>query len=138
MRSAPGTHEFGRVEFETDNGSHLGGRRAGAGSAPADACGWDRCEATLDGHLTFMKNQDVPGVIGYIGTVMGKHGVNIANFSLGRRDHPTRPGEPLEAVAVIEADCTVPDYVLQELLTNPALKLARSVEFGALAGAAGR
>ena len=96
------------------------------------------CEAPLDGHLTFLKNQDVPGVIGYIGTVMGKHGINIASFSLGRRDHPNHPGEPLEAVAVIEADCTVPDYVLQELLTNPALKLARSVEFGALAGAAGR
>jgi D-3-phosphoglycerate dehydrogenase len=88
------------------------------------------CEVTLDGHLTFMKNQDVPGVIGYIGTVMGRRGVNIANFSLGRRDEPARPGEPLEAVAVIETDSTVPDAVLQELLTNPSLKLARSVEFG--------
>ncbi len=96
------------------------------------------CEATLEGHLTFLKNQDVPGVIGYIGTVMGRHGVNIANFSLGRRERPTRPGEPLEAVAVVETDSTVPDSVLQELLTNPSLKLARSVEFGAQAGAAAR
>ena len=96
------------------------------------------CEATLDGHLTLMKNQDVPGVIGYIGTVMGKHGVNIANFSLGRRDQPSRPGEPLEAVAVIETDCTVPDFVLQELLTNPSVKRARSVEFGARVGVAGK
>ncbi len=96
------------------------------------------CEATLDGHLTFLKNQDVPGVIGYIGTVLGKHGVNIANFSLGRRDEPSRPGEPLEAVAVIETDSTVPDSVLHELLTNPSLKLARSVEFGGHAAAAAR
>jgi D-3-phosphoglycerate dehydrogenase / 2-oxoglutarate reductase len=89
------------------------------------------CEAPLDGHLTFMKNQDVPGVIGYIGTVLGKHGVNIANFSLGRRELAVREGDPLEAVAVIETDSTVPEPVLQELLSNPALKSARSVEFGA-------
>jgi hypothetical protein len=70
-------------------------------------------------------------VIGYIGTVYsGKHGVNIANFSLGRRELAVREGEPLEAVAVIETDSTVPEPVLQELLSNPALKSARSVEFG--------
>ena len=50
----------------------------------------------------------------------------------------TIDGEPLEAVAVIEADSTVPDFVLQELLTHPSLKLARSVEFGRQAGAVGR
>jgi D-3-phosphoglycerate dehydrogenase len=127
-----------RVEFETDDGV-----TAVEGALVLDRPRLMRvdgiaCEATLDGHLTFLKNQDVPGVIGYIGTVMGKHGVNIANFSLGRRSHPARPGEPLEAVAVIEADSTVPDFVLQELLTNPSLKLARSVEFGAQAGAVGR
>jgi D-3-phosphoglycerate dehydrogenase len=94
------------------------------------------CEAPLDGHLTFMKNEDVPGVIGYIGTVFGRHGINIANFSLGRRDEPARPGEPLEAVAVIESDSTVPEAVLQELLTNPPMKLARAVEFGQQSGAA--
>ena len=88
------------------------------------------CEAPLDGHLTFMKNEDVPGVIGSIGTVLGKHGINIANFSLGRREQPAKPGEPLEAVAVIETDSTVPEPVLQDLLKNPAMKLARSVEFG--------
>jgi D-3-phosphoglycerate dehydrogenase len=91
------------------------------------------CEAPLDGHLTFMKNQDVPGVIGSIGTVLGKHGINIANFSLGRREQPSKAGEPLDAVAVIETDSTVPEAVLQDLLKNPAMKLARSVEFGARA-----
>jgi D-3-phosphoglycerate dehydrogenase / 2-oxoglutarate reductase len=94
------------------------------------------CEAPLDGHLTFMKNQDVPGVIGYIGTVLGRHGINIANFSLGRREQAAREGEPLEAVAVIETDTTVPEPVLKELLSNPALKSARSVEFGSQVHAA--
>ena len=42
------------------------------------------CEAALTGYLIFMKNQDVPGVIGHVGTVLGRNNINIANFSLGR------------------------------------------------------
>ncbi len=41
------------------------------------------CETTLDGNLMYSKNEDVPGVIGYIGTVLGKNGINVANFALG-------------------------------------------------------
>jgi D-3-phosphoglycerate dehydrogenase len=86
------------------------------------------CEAPLGGYLLFMKNQDVPGVIGHVGTVLGRNGVNIANFSLGRREAPTVPGEPLEAVAVVAVDGAVPDSVLAELKQNPAVRLARGVE----------
>jgi D-3-phosphoglycerate dehydrogenase len=86
------------------------------------------CEAKLDGHLTYLVNEDVPGVIGFIGGVMGKAGVNIANFSLGRAEAPAKPGEPLVAVSVIETDSFVPDSVLEGLLANKAVKLARHVE----------
>ncbi|MGA3041368.1 MAG: phosphoglycerate dehydrogenase [Bryobacteraceae bacterium] len=88
------------------------------------------CEAPLSGHLIFMKNHDVPGVIGHVGTVLGRNHINIANFSLGRREVPAAPGEPLEAVAVVSTDDVVPERVLQQLRENPAVKLARSVEFG--------
>jgi D-3-phosphoglycerate dehydrogenase len=88
-----------------------------------------QCEAPLSGHLTFMKNQDVPGVIGHVGTVLGRNRVNIANFSLGRRDAPLRPGEPLEAVALVTTDEMVSENVLAQLRDNPAVKFARSVEF---------
>ena len=87
------------------------------------------CEAPLTGHLTFMKNNDVPGVIGHVGGVLGRNNINIANFSLGRRESPPRSGEPLEAVAVVSTDGAVPENVLAELRQNPAVKLARSVEF---------
>jgi len=86
------------------------------------------CEATLDGHLVFMKNADVPGVIGHVGTVLGRNQINIANFSLGRRDAPIRPGEPLEAVALVSTDAAVPEKVLAQLRENPAVKMAKSVE----------
>jgi len=40
-----------------------------------------------------------------------------------------RPGEPLQAVAVVATDDAVPEDVLSQLRENPAVKLARSVEF---------
>lgn len=86
------------------------------------------CEAPLAGHLICMKNLDVPGVIGHVGQVLGRNSINIANFSLGRRDEPTKPGEPREAIAVVSTDSAVPERVLQELMQNPAVILARSVE----------
>ncbi len=87
------------------------------------------CEATLDGFLIFTKNLDEPGVIGHVGTVLGQNRINIANFSLGRREGPTGPGEPLEAVAVVSTDGLVPEPVLAQLREHPAVKFARSVAF---------
>jgi D-3-phosphoglycerate dehydrogenase len=81
------------------------------------------CEARLDGNLTFLKNEDVPGVIGYVGGVMGQNGINIATFSLGRR----KAGA--DAVSVIETDQPIPEAVLAQLLQNPSVKVARAVKF---------
>jgi D-3-phosphoglycerate dehydrogenase len=83
------------------------------------------CEAALCGFLIVMKNQDVPGVIGHVGTVLGKNSINIANFSLGRREGTS------EAVALVSTDELVPENVLLQLKENPAVKFARSVEFQA-------
>ncbi len=127
-----------RIELETDHGVSSVEGALILGRPRLIRIDGIACEAPLDGHLTFMKNQDLPGVIGYIGTVMGKHGVNIANFSLGRRDEPLRPGEPLEAIAVIESDARVPDAALQELVSDPRLKFARTVAFDHRAGGASR
>ena len=54
---------------------------------------------------------------------------NIAHFSLGRQDAPSKPGGMLEASAVVETDSEVPDAVLKQLLENKAIKVARVVEF---------
>jgi D-3-phosphoglycerate dehydrogenase len=86
------------------------------------------CEVALSGFLIFMKNRDVPGVIGYVGTVLGKNRINIANFSLGRREGPVRAGEASEAVAVVSTDELVPESVLAELLENRAVEFACALE----------
>lgn len=88
------------------------------------------CEAALSGHLIYMRNEDIPGVIGHVGTVLGRNRINIANFSLGRAEKG-EPGKPLEAVALVETDEPVPESLLAQLLQNPAVKLARVVEFRA-------
>jgi D-3-phosphoglycerate dehydrogenase len=41
-------------------------------------------EAPLGGTMLVIANDDQPGVIGEVGTILGRHRVNIANFALGR------------------------------------------------------
>ena len=89
-----------------------------------------QCEAALTGHIVFLKNEDVPGVIGYIGSITGKNNINIANFALGRQD-VAAPGKPLQAVAIIETDSAVTEPVLTQFLENKAVTVARSVELTA-------
>jgi D-3-phosphoglycerate dehydrogenase len=87
------------------------------------------CETELAGQIIYMKNQDVPGVIGHVGTVLGRNKINIANFSLGRRDVPLKPGEPLEALALVSVDEAPSEEVLNQLRENPAVIIARPVQF---------
>jgi D-3-phosphoglycerate dehydrogenase len=86
-------------------------------------------EITLGSRLVYMRNVDVPGVIGHVGTVLGRNSINIANFSLGRQDAPA-PGEPLYAVALVEIDSPVPAAVLDELKSHEAVRICAVVEPG--------
>jgi D-3-phosphoglycerate dehydrogenase len=85
-------------------------------------------ETSLDGHMVFLKNSDVPGVIGRLGTILGDNQINIADFSLGRREPGPAPGQPAEAVAVIRIDAALPKEVLDQLLELQAVNFARTVE----------
>jgi D-3-phosphoglycerate dehydrogenase len=84
-------------------------------------------EAPLERNLIYLRNRDVPGVIGKIGTILGKHHINIADFSLGRRLGNARPGSPREAIAVVHVDGRVPEPVLTELRKIPAVEQAKAI-----------
>jgi D-3-phosphoglycerate dehydrogenase len=84
-------------------------------------------EAPLEQNLIYMRNLDVPGVIGKVGTILGKHGINIANFSLGRRSGNAQPGVPQEAIAVVHVDGSVPEAVVSELRGIAAVQQAKAV-----------
>jgi D-3-phosphoglycerate dehydrogenase len=68
-------------------------------------------EAYLDGLLLIYRHRDVPGVIGFIGTVLGEHKVNIAQMALGRRQ--TQPGGA--SVAVLNLDSEPPAEAIQRV-----------------------
>lgn len=118
-----------RLELDTDSGCTAVEGAVILGKPRLVAIDDIYIEAPLAGHLTFLKNDDVPGVIGHVGNVLGQNHINIASFALGRKDAPVAPDHPLEAVSVFETDTAVPDPVLVELLKNQAISMARPVEF---------
>jgi len=117
----PGRSDSVRLELETDKGVTVVEGAVVLDRPRLTQVDGTPCEVSLAGHLLYFKNEDVPGVIGWIGSVLGKNNINIANFSLGR--------QATEALAVVETDSVVPETVLQQLLENRALKVARVVEF---------
>jgi D-3-phosphoglycerate dehydrogenase / 2-oxoglutarate reductase len=83
-------------------------------------------EAPLGRDLIYLRNRDVPGVIGKVGTILGESEINIADFSLGRRSAEAS-SEPREAIAVVHVDGRVPDEVLKKLEQIPAVRQAKAV-----------
>jgi D-3-phosphoglycerate dehydrogenase len=66
-------------------------------------------DAEIGANMLYITNEDVPGIIGLLGNTMGKNGVNIANFTLGRR---VVGGE---AIALLYVDEPIPAVVLKTL-----------------------
>ncbi|HKS30674.1 MAG TPA: phosphoglycerate dehydrogenase [Pyrinomonadaceae bacterium] len=79
-------------------------------------------EAIPRGHMVVMRNRDVPGVIGRVGTTLGERGVNISRFHLGRREQGG------EAMAIIETDAPLGAEVLEELRSFEPVIYARQIE----------
>ncbi len=72
-------------------------------------------------HMLFIRNRDVPGMIGKVGTILGEHGINIGNMAVGR-------GEPgSRAAMAVTVDEPVPQEVIENLLRIPGFEDARAV-----------
>ena len=80
-------------------------------------------EAPLDGTLLLLRNRDVPGAIGMIGTLIGKQNLNIATYALGRREAV----RGAEAISVVRLDGDVSDSVLTPLRELEAITEARLI-----------
>lgn len=83
-------------------------------------------EAQLDGHMVVLRNTDVPGVIGHIGTILGDAGVNIADFSLGRSEKAADGA--VEAIAVVRLDQAATPAALKALGELDAVRQALAIE----------
>src|SRR5713101_7123978 len=82
-------------------------------------------ESQLGGTILYLRNHDEPGVIGQVGNTLGRLGVNIATFALGRRE-ATRGAE---AVSLVRVDGPVQDTILNEILKIKAITEAKLLRF---------
>jgi D-3-phosphoglycerate dehydrogenase len=81
-------------------------------------------DAIPQGRLLMVRNDDTPGVVGHIGTLLGERAINIARMTVGRK-----PGSG-RAVMLIEVDNDVPPEVLAEVKRIPGVREARSINLG--------
>jgi D-3-phosphoglycerate dehydrogenase len=80
-------------------------------------------DAEFAPNMIYVTNEDKPGFIGELGTLLGAAKVNIANFTLGR----SSPGE--DAIALVEVDGDVDDKVIADIRLLPLVKRARALKF---------
>jgi len=83
-----------------------------------------RLEAYLDGRMLFFIHQDVPGIIGAVGTVFGAHNVNIAQMSVGRQGE--KPGG--DSIGILNLDSTPPQEALDALLKVSGIEKVKMIE----------
>jgi D-3-phosphoglycerate dehydrogenase / 2-oxoglutarate reductase len=75
----------------------------------------------LSGEMLITHHRDVPGVIGRVGTILGRYGVNIAGMEVGRHHRGA------EALMVVNVDDEIPDDALEEIHRIPGLERAFKV-----------
>ena len=95
-------------------------------------------EAPLNGTLLAIRNHDVPGVIGRIGTTLGEHSLNIANFALGRaqpasgRSQRVPQGQALAVVQIDVPSAGAATAAIEALRKVEAIASVRLVQLGKL------
>ena len=85
-----------------------------------EAMGFD-LDVVPEKHMLFIRNEDQPGMIGKVGSILGDHGINIGNMAVGR-------GEPgSRAAMAVTVDEPVPEEVLETFARTPGFNEARAV-----------
>ncbi|KQI70160.1 D-3-phosphoglycerate dehydrogenase [Loktanella sp. DSM 29012] len=80
-------------------------------------------DAEVGANMLYTTNEDVPGIIGTLGSTLGDHGVNIANFTLGRS---VAKGE---AIALLYIDDEVPEAAIKALHGTGRFKQVKTLTF---------
>lgn len=80
-------------------------------------------EAEIGPHMLYVTNEDKPGFIGALGSLLGEADVNIATFNLGRSD---KGGD---AICLVEVDDGIPQAVLNRIEALPQVVQAKALEF---------
>ena len=111
-RTSESSHYSGllRLTLQTDTGTTtVAGTLYGADRPRLVEVDGMPLELRPNGHMLFVRNRDVPGVVGKIGTILGGAGVNIAGFSLAR------PSGDADAISILKTDSAVPAAALEKI-----------------------
>jgi len=111
------------LRLEDDRGENVvSGTLVGPRMQPrlVEVMGFDM-DIVPEKHMLLIRNEDVPGMIGKLGTILGEHGINIGNMAVGR-------GEPgSRAAMAVTVDEPVPEEVRKALLETPGFNQAWAV-----------
>ncbi|MGI8942638.1 MAG: phosphoglycerate dehydrogenase [Qipengyuania sp.] len=80
-------------------------------------------EAALEGDMLYIVNEDAPGFIGRIGTLLGQNGINIGTFHLGRRETGG------EATLLLSVDAPMPAEVVRQACDLQGVKTVIPLKF---------
>jgi D-3-phosphoglycerate dehydrogenase len=128
-RSEPGAFSSSITAEVASEGRSLvaGGTLFGASMPRLFRLGDYRLEAYMDGHLLIFPHDDVPGIIGSVGTIFGKHQVNIAQMAVGRAGKA--PGG--RSIGVLLCDSLPSQAALDEMLAVPHIHSVTVIEMPA-------
>ncbi len=113
-----------RVTLRTPDGDRAVAGTLFAGSTPRLVeIGGIKVEADFAPRMLFIVNEDKPGFIGRLGTLLGDAGVNIGTFHLGRRETGG------EAVLLLSVDQTIPEPLMSELCRLPGVRTVKALGF---------
>ncbi len=79
-------------------------------------------EAIPRGYMLYINNNDRPGIVGAVGTILGKNKINIASITFGREQKGGR------VISVVNVDNEIPESVLQELRQTPDILFVKLIK----------
>jgi D-3-phosphoglycerate dehydrogenase len=90
-----------------------------------------RLTIELAPHVTVFRYEDLPGMIGRVGTIFGAHGVNISSAAVGHTPDGGADGDDRRLAAmVVTTDAPVPNAVVQEIVASEGFVNGWSVDLG--------
>jgi D-3-phosphoglycerate dehydrogenase len=86
-----------------------------------------RFDVQLENHVTLFRYQDLPGMLGRVGTTFGEHGVNIVSAAVGRQPEDDPSGDGRLAAMVITTVSAVPPDVVAEIVRSDGFFAGQTV-----------
>ncbi len=121
--------DFVRVEVRGGESSvRVAGTLIGRRHRPHLIEAWgQRFDVQLESHVTLFRYRDLPGMLGRVGTVFGRHGVNIVSAAVGREPDEDPGGDGRLAAMVITTTAPVPREVVDEIVSSEGFVAGQTV-----------